>query len=63
MSPVLVEVCVASVAEAITAQSCGADRIELNSALQLGGLTPSAATLKRVLNETNIDVIAMARPR
>ena len=59
----LLEVCIGSFAEALVADSCGADRVELNSALQLGGLTPSPATLQRTLRECSLQVIAMARPR
>jgi len=59
----LVEVCVGSVEAASIAQSAGADRIELNSALQLDGLTPSAGLVKLVTERIRIPVIAMARPR
>ena len=41
----------------------GADRIELNSALHLGGLTPSTGTLKLTKAAVSIPVIAMVRPR
>lgn len=33
----IVEVCAGSVEDCITAQTCGANRIELNSGLYLGG--------------------------
>ena len=42
------EVCAGSVQDCINAQLGGADRVELNSALYLGGLTPSLAMLKLV---------------
>ena len=58
-----VEVCVATVAESLTAESAGADRLELNSGLPLGGLTPSAALVQRVLQDCRLPVIAMVRPR
>ncbi len=57
------EVCIATYAEAVIAQDAGADRVELNSALQLGGLTPSPATVQRILAGCSIEVIAMCRPR
>mgnify|MGYP000323276824 CR=1 FL=1 len=41
----------------------GAKRIELNSALYLGGLTPSIATLELIKKITNLEVICMVRPR
>ena len=41
----------------------GASRVELNSALSVGGLTPSVAVLRRVKKETQIHVICMVRPR
>ena len=42
----------------------GAARIELNSALMLGGLTPTASTLCLVKGQfPKLKVIAMVRPR
>src|SRR4051812_44928124 len=60
---VLLEVCVASFDDALTAAANGADRLELNSALPLGGLTPSLGTLIGVRRAVHVPVIAMARPR
>ncbi|MBM9832777.1 copper homeostasis protein CutC, partial [Enterococcus faecalis] len=37
----IIEVCAGSLEDCLTAQRAGIDRIELNSALHLGGLTPS----------------------
>ena len=62
-SSILVEACVASLESARLAQSAGADRIELNSALELDGLTPSSGLVRLVTTEIRIPVIAMARPR
>ena len=59
----LLEVCVGSFADARIADVCGVERVELNSALQMGGLTPSPATLLRTLQQCSLQVIAMARPR
>ena len=38
-------------------------RIELNSALYLGGLTPSIATLELIKRNTNLEVICMVEQR
>ena len=42
-----VEVCAGSITDCLIAERAGADRIELNSALFLGGLTPSIGTLRK----------------
>jgi copper homeostasis protein len=58
----IVEVCCGSLAEARTAKLAGADRIELNCALCLGGLTPSIGTL-RLVKKAGIPAMVMVRPR
>ena len=60
---VLLEICVASVDDALTAVEGGADRLELNAALALGGLTPSAGLMVEVRIRVRVPVIAMVRPR
>lgn len=60
---VLLEVCVASVDDALAAVAAGADRLELNTALALGGLTPSAGLFAEVRRRVNVPIIAMVRPR
>lgn len=60
---ILVEVCCGSVDDCIIAEKCGADRIELNHALEMGGMTPSCATLRRVKELMDIKVCCMVRPR
>jgi copper homeostasis protein len=60
---VLLEVCVGSLEDALVAQQGGADRIELNSALSLGGLTPSFGTVKLVRRAVPLPLIVMLRPR
>lgn len=62
-SRVRVEVAVATLADAQTAQAAGADRLELNAALELGGLTPSLGTLVEVKCATSLPVVVMIRPR
>ena len=63
MSKITLEICCGSLEDAKAAQAGGADRIELNSALYLGGLTPSLATLLLVKEQCTIPVAAMVRPR
>lgn len=60
---VLVEVAVDSVRGAELAERAGAHRIELCSALPLGGLTPSAGLLREVRRNCSLPIAAMARPR
>lgn len=57
------EICCGSYYDALQAWEGGADRIELNSALYLGGLTPSLGTLRKVKEKTDLKVICMVRPR
>lgn len=59
----LLEVAVASLEDAIVAEASGAQRLELNAAMPLGGLTPSAGLVKAVLEAVETPVIAMVRPR
>ncbi len=59
-----IEICCGSITDVITAASFAeTDRIELNSALELGGLTPSIAALKAARKLTDKKIIAMVRPR
>lgn len=44
-------------------EAAGADRIELCSALALGGLTPSAALVQRARALTHLPILMMLRPR
>lgn len=44
----MIEICCGSYEDALAAWRGGAGRIELNSALALGGLTPSAACVRLV---------------
>ena len=46
-----------------TAWQNGADRVELNSALYLGGLTPSTANLICAKEQCSIPIVTMVRPR
>lgn len=62
MSKILVEVCCGSAGDAVRAKEGGAQRIELNSALFLGGLTPSLGLAKTAV-AAGLPVMAMVRPR
>lgn len=59
----ILEVCVDSLASTREAVKGGADRLELCSALALGGLTPHAALLRQIKSESNIPVRCLMRPR
>ena len=62
-SKILIEVCCGSVDDAVEAAKGGADRVELNSAIFLGGLTPSLGTIIETKKRLNIPVMVMIRPR
>ena len=59
----MVEICCGSYEDAVAASRGGAERIELNSALALGGLTPSTGCIRLVKKTTDLTVISMVRPR
>lgn len=60
---VKIEICCGSADDVIQAAHAGADRVELNSALFLGGLTPSVGELRAAKAHSDIPVMAMLRPR
>ena len=60
---ITIEVCCASVDDAVRAYQAGADRIELNAALFAGGLTPSLGALIEARKRADIPIICMLRPR
>ncbi len=58
-----IEICCCSVDDAVQAYHGGADRVELNSCLEAGGLTPSIGSLEVAKQKIEIPIIAMVRPR
>lgn len=58
-----IEVCIDNIESLFTAQTAGAGRIELCSALTLGGLTPSHGLVAEVLKHAHLPVYSMIRPR
>ena len=59
----ILEICVDSLASARAAIAGGADRLELCSALAIGGLTPYTALLKQIRQESAIPIRCLMRPR
>jgi len=59
----IVEICCGSIEDCAVAQKFPVDRIELNSAIELGGLTPSLGTLIEAKKATTLPICCMVRPR
>ena len=59
----ILEVCVDSLASARQAIAAGADRLELCSALAVGGLTPYEALLRQIRRESDIAIRCLMRHR
>lgn len=59
----VLEVAVDSLVSAQVAIAGGADRLELCSALTVGGLTPYGELLKQIREESNIPIRCLMRPR
>lgn len=60
---ITLEVAVTCVAEATAAKYAGADRLELCSALDVGGVTPSFGLCSHVLDWVRCPVVVLVRPQ
>ena len=59
----IVEICCGSIEDCALADTFPVDRIELNSGIELGGLTPSLGTLIESKKATKLPICCMVRPR
>ena len=59
----MLEVCVDTIQAAVIAEKAGADRIELCSALDLGGVTPSGPLVSAVRRAIQLPLIVLVRAR
>jgi copper homeostasis protein len=63
VSAPILEIAANSVASALAAEAGGATRVELCSALEVGGLTPSHAAIAASIERLHIPVHVLIRPR
>lgn len=59
----IVEICVDSIDSALIAEKSGANRIELCSALAVGGITPSWGLIEKAVQKLSIGIHILIRPR
>ena len=59
----IVEICAGSLESCIAARDGGAQRVELCSALSLGGITPSYGVIALAKEKTDLDINVLIRPR
>lgn len=58
-----VEVCTSHIDTVSIAEKAGADRIELCSAISLGGITPSAGLIQAAVAQSSLPIQCLIRPR
>jgi copper homeostasis protein len=63
MSRILLEIVCETIDDALAAERAGADRLELCSGLEAGGLTPSLGFALETLALVGVPFVAMVRPR
>lgn len=63
MTNVIVEVVCCTVDECVAAEQAGADRIELCSVIEVGGVTPSVGLVEQAMAHCRLPMAAMLRPR
>jgi copper homeostasis protein len=63
VSEILVEIIGSSPDDCVAIEAAGAHRVELCSALVLGGLTPSVGTIEECKRRCRLPIMAMVRPR
>ena len=59
----IIELCAGSARDAMLAEKYGISRIELNTGLELGGLTPYISVVEHIKSNCNVKIIAMLRLR
>ena len=59
----IIEICATTIKSVLNANMAGADRIELCSNYNVGGLTPSIEFIKEALNISRIPIHVLVRPR
>ena len=62
-SDILIELCAGGIDDVLLAHAAGIQRIELNSGMSCGGLTPSPGLLQHARQFYSGQIIAMVRPR